>query len=98
MTVTRRKKVKSNGLIIISLKEVHEKSIVFALVAMEIVGDSLDEKPKKVSAMLKEFQDIFPFELFDVLPLIRNIQHVIDFVPSATLSNLPHYRMNPSDM
>jgi len=97
MTVARRKKVKANGLIIISPKEVHEKSIMFALVAKEITGDSLDEKPKKKSVMLKEFQNIFPSELFDVLPLIRDIQHVIDFVPSDTLSNLPHYRMNPSD-
>lgn len=55
MTIARRKKVKANGLIIISPKEVHEKSIVFALVAKEIAGDSLDENPKKKSVMLKEF-------------------------------------------
>jgi hypothetical protein len=63
MTVARRKQVKANGLIIISPKEfeneVHEKSIVFALVANEIVGDSLDEKPKKVMQCCKSFRISF---------------------------------------
>ena len=27
---------------------------------------------------------------------MRDIQHAIDFTPRAALSNLPHYRMNPT--
>lgn len=55
----RRKRWKQNGPDIISSKkfekEVNEESIVFALVAKEIVENSSNEPPKKVNAMLKEF-------------------------------------------
>ena len=47
--------------------------------------------------MLDDFKDVVPDELPYDLPLMRNIQHAIDLVPGATLPNLPHYRMNPTE-
>ena len=47
-------------------------------------------------AFLHDFADVFPTELPDQLPLERTIQHFIDFIPGASLPNLPHYRLSPS--
>jgi len=98
----KKNKVKEGGLNIISLrefdKEICEESVVFVVVAKEIVEDFLEEPPKEVMEVLKEFLDVFPSEPPDVLPPVRyDVQHAIDFVPSATLPNLPHYRMNLSE-
>lgn len=64
--------MKERGLNIRSLKEfykkVHEESVVFALIAKEIVENSLEEPSEDLMEVLEEFLDIFPFELPDALP------------------------------
>jgi hypothetical protein len=69
--------VKEGGLNIISPrefdKEIREESIVFALVVKEIVEDILEEPPEEVKRVLKEFLDVFPSKLHNVLPSIRDV-------------------------
>ena len=64
--------MKEGGLNIISPKEfdkeIREESVVFAVVAKEIVDDFLKEPPEEVREVLKEFIDVFPSELPDAAP------------------------------
>ena len=46
--------------------------------------------PNVVKVFLQEFKDVFPEEIPSSLPLIRGIEHQIDFVPGA-------YRSNPEE-
>jgi len=55
------------------------------------------EIPLKVHQIISDFSDIMPVELLDELPLLRDIEHAIDFVPWSNLLNLSHYRMNPTE-
>ena len=47
--------------------------------------------------MIDEFADVFLEDLPDQLSPMCDIQHAIDLVPGASLSNLLHYRMNPTE-
>ena len=73
-----------------------QESIVFVLVAREVYGETCKEQLEEVKLVLQEFKDVFPEALPDHLLPMHDIQHAIDFVPGATLPNLPHYRMNPT--
>ena len=47
--------------------------------------------------MIEEFSDVFPEDLPNKLPLMRDIQYAIDLVHGSSMSNLSHYRMNPTE-
>ncbi|GJT91571.1 hypothetical protein Tco_1080416 [Tanacetum coccineum] len=63
----------------------------------------IEENPVTAAApllmvpLLNEFKDVFPEEIPARLPMIREIQHCIDFLPGASIPNKPAYRMNPKE-
>ena len=58
-------------------------------------SDLAPEIPSELLDVLQEFSDVFPDENPKGLPLVRDIEHQIDFVPGASLPNRPAYRTNP---
>ena len=56
-----------------------------------------DSLPSVVVSLLQAFDDVFPEEVPIGLPLIRGIEHQIDFVPGAVIPNRPAYRSNPEE-
>ena len=76
-------------------EEVRESDIVFALVGKEVTGEVVI--PEVAASLVGEFQDVFPEELPDGLPPLRDIQHQIDLEPDAALPNRPHYQMSPTE-
>ena len=53
--------------------------------------------PKEVEPLIQEFIDVFPEELLEGLPPIRDIEHQLDLIPGASLPNKPAYRTNPKE-
>ncbi|XP_020262660.1 uncharacterized protein LOC109838644 [Asparagus officinalis] len=91
----------SQGVNLIGAKEIDRElangAPIFALAAREAPKDISNVVPPEVATVLEEFSDIFPEDLPNQLPPMRDIQHAIDLVPGSTLPNLPHYRMNPNE-
>ena len=70
--------------------------IIFGLLITE-ENPLMSDVPPEVQPLLSEFCDIFPDDIPAGLPLERDIQHCIDFLPGASIPNKPAYRMNPKE-
>ena len=51
----------------------------------------------EVQTLLEEFNDVILEDLTTELPHMRNRQHHIDPIPSASFPNVPHYRMSSKE-
>ncbi|XP_072987259.1 uncharacterized protein [Typha latifolia] len=78
-------------------REMSKGTPILILAAREILNEPSESIPFEATAVIEEFSDVFPEDLPDELPPMRDIQHAIDFVPGASLPNLPHYRLNPTE-
>ena len=92
---------KNKSLHLVGAKEfelnVKKDKKIFVLVAKDFSEKPEKKVPPKTQPILEEFSQVFPEELLDQLPPLRDIQHTIDLVPRATLPNLPHYHLNPAE-
>ncbi|XP_071704931.1 uncharacterized protein [Rutidosis leptorrhynchoides] len=70
--------------------------LIFALLVEE-ENEKSTHIPTEVKPLLEEFADVLPFEIPPGLPLMREIQHHIDFIPGATIPNKPAYQMNTTE-
>ncbi|XP_076918458.1 uncharacterized protein LOC143578882 [Bidens hawaiensis] len=72
-----------------------EADSVFVLIGKSVPKEV--EIPAAMIPLLEEFSDVFPDDLPDGLPPLRDIQHHIDLEPGSQLPNRPHYRMSPRE-
>jgi len=101
--VTEKKLVatKQTKISLVSAKDIDREMTkgkpIIILTAQEVPKKSVSLIPCEVAPVINEFTDVFPEHLPHQLPPMRDIQHAIDLVPGASLPNLPHYRMNPTE-
>ncbi|GJW07934.1 RNA-directed DNA polymerase, partial [Tanacetum coccineum] len=57
----------------------------------------ISDTPPLIQPLLTEFHDVFLANIPAGLPLMREIQHCIDFLPGVSIPNKPSYRINPKE-
>ena len=79
-------------------KESMKTKVIFALMAREVEEFKEQDKeyPTNICKILDDFSDLWPVELPNQLPPMRDIQHAIDLILGASLPNLLAYIMNPT--
>ena len=93
------KKTNSVSLIIAkAFSQDAEKGAPFVILATKkVTKESNTLIPPEITPVIAKFADVFHEDFSDKLPLMSDIQHPIDLISGASLSNLPHYRMNPTE-
>ncbi|KAI0499355.1 hypothetical protein KFK09_020258 [Dendrobium nobile] len=80
-----------------------EKAVLIGLLVTEHLKPNDDGSvkqdaiPTAISELITEYEDVMPADLPIGLPPLRQLQHQIEFIPGASLPNLPHYRMSPKE-
>ncbi|GJV25675.1 reverse transcriptase domain-containing protein [Tanacetum coccineum] len=69
---------------------------VFTLVVVE-ENEIISEAPQQVQPLLKDFADVIPDDIPPGLPVMRDIQHNIDFILGFAILNRTVYQMNPKE-
>jgi len=72
------------------LAEISEDDICYTLVCKQVMyslDDIVSLITPVVTNLLQEYKDVFPAEIPPRLPPMRGIEHPIDLISGATLSN-----------
>jgi hypothetical protein len=83
------------------LKELSEPNVVFYILLYKdnflVTNDLPPTLPSVVFYVLQDYEDVFPEEVPPGLPPKRGIEHQINLVHGASLSNRAPYRTNPEE-
>ncbi|XP_013624698.1 PREDICTED: uncharacterized protein LOC106330838 [Brassica oleracea var. oleracea] len=74
-----------------------DAGMVLVLVTKPVANHHLPQVPEAFKTVISDFTNVFPQDLPEGLPPVRDIQHRIDLLPDAALPNRSHYRMSPRE-
>ena len=76
-------------------KEVINDTQIIIVVAREVAKESQETIPPALTSIITKFVDVFPKDLPDQLPLMRDINMLLIWYREPLCPIWSHYRMNP---